>query len=324
MIDIMNKRYYFFALSIIVILAGFIGFLVNGLQLDIQFQGGTIVKVQMPDDSFDTALIENTVGNAINKKVTAQKLQTYSAKNEDGKIDLLELKVSSEDTLSDTELNKVFDVLSSDFNVAEDAEKDVQSVQPFIGREMMKNALLAALIAFVLIILYVWRRFSVISGLSAAIMAVVALIHDVAVMFSLYAIFKIPVNESFVAAVLTILGYSINDTIIIYDRIRENSRFTRKADVFELVNKSVNETLGRSINTLLSTLISVVVVYIFASANNIQSLKNFALPLMVGLISGGYSSIFIAGPLWAMWKNRQMVRKIPAKSAKNKTKAKVR
>lgn len=293
MIDIMNKRYYFFAVSIIVILAGFIGFLVNGLQLDIQFQGGTIVKVQMSDDSFDTALIENTVENAINKKVTAQKLQTYSARDENGKIDLLELKVSSEDTLSDTELNKVFDVLSSDFNVAKDAEKDVQSVQPFIGREMMRNALLAALIAAVLIILYVWRRFSVISGLSAAIMAVVALIHDVAVMFSLYTIFKIPVNESFVAAVLTILGYSINDTIIIYDRIRENSRFTRKADVFELVNKSVNETLSRSINTLLTTLICVVSVYIFASANNIQSLKNFTLPLMVGLISGGYSSIFI-------------------------------
>jgi len=270
----------------------------------------------MADENFDTTKIESVIGSTINKKVVAQKLQTYNAKDVNDKIDLLMLKVSSENTLTDTEFNKVVEVLRSEFNVKPDAEMDVQSVQPFIGKEMMQNGLKAALIASVLIILYVWWRFSAMSGLSAAIMAIIALLHDALIMFSVYTIFRVPINESFVAAILTILGYSMNDTIIVYDRIRENSNLLRKSDVFELVNRSVLQTLTRSINTLLTTVICVLSVFVFASINNIASLKEFTLPLIVGLISGGYSSIFIAGPLWAMWKKSQAVKKIAGKSSK--------
>ena len=185
----------------------------------------------------------------------------------------------------------------------------VDSVEPFIGKEMMQKGITAALIASGLIILYVWYRFSLISGLAAAITAVIALIHDTLVMFSLYTIFRLPVNESFVAAVLMILGYSINNTIVIYDRIRENAPLMGKARVEDLVNTSIKQSLSRSINTTVTTLICILVVYIFASINSIQSLKDFSLPIIAGLIAGTYSSLFIATSLWYVWAKSHPIRR---------------
>lgn len=128
--------------------------------------------------------------------------------------------------------------------------------------------------------------------------------HDVAFMFFVYVIFRIPLNDVFVAAILTILGYSLNDTIILYDRIRENSRLLSKLSYAELVNRSTAETISRTINTGITTLISVLTLYVFALANNIESLVNFSFPLLIGMISGIYSSVFIASPLWVIWKER--------------------
>lgn len=316
MIDIIGKRNYFFALSIILTLAGIIGYFVNGLQLDIQFQGGTIIQLQMNDDKFDTAKAEAVAASAINKKATAQKLQTYNAKDANKKIDLLMLKIGSENTLTNEELNKLVAALRSEFNVSSDAQMQVQNVQPFIGKELLAKGIKSVIISSILIILYVWWRFHVMSGLSAAVMAVVALLHDALIMFAVYTLFRIPVNDSFIAAVLTILGYSLNDTIVIYDRIRENSRYLRKTSLPELVNTSLVQTMTRSINTVLTTLICVVTVYVFAAMNNIASLKEFTFPLIVGLTSGAYSSIFIASPLWMIWKEHKAKKKVAAKPAK--------
>lgn len=316
MFDIMSKKKYFLACSVVVIIAGIIGFIINGLQLDIQFEGGTIIQVAMPDDNFDAGKIENDLSAALNKKVTAQKLQTYNSQDTNAKVDMLMLKVSKENTLNEEEFNNVVEILRNDFGVKPDAQMDVQNVQPFIGKEMLRKGLQAAFLASILIILYLWLRFSAMSGLSAAVFAVVCLAHDVLIMFSVYTIFRIPINESFVAAILTILGYSINDTIIIYDRIRENSGLLRKIHVNELVNRSILQTLTRSINTVLTTLISIITVYIFATVNNIQSLKEFTLPLIVGIVSGTYSSIFIAGPLWATWTQFKSKKKVSSKTVR--------
>ena len=316
MIDFVGKRKYFFGLSIVLILVGIVFLLVNGLELDIQFQGGTLLKIEMPDDNFDADEIATTVGSELNKAVTAQKMKTFNPENAEEEIDMLMLKVSSKDTLSDDEIKQVITVLREKYNVKPDAQNQVQSVQPFIGREMLKDGLLAALIASVAIVLYVWWRFKIISGLSAAVMALVALFHDVVIVFLLYAVFRIPVNESFIAAMLTILGYSINDTIIVYDRIRENKRLYRKTSLAELVNMSTMQTLSRTINTTITTLIAVLSVFIFASFNNIQSLKDFTLPLIIGLLSGSYSSIFIASPLWEMWQVHRAKKPVSGKTAK--------
>jgi preprotein translocase subunit SecF len=132
-------------------------------------------------------------------------------------------------------------------------------------------------------------------------------------MLAVYTIFKLPVNESFIAAVLTILGYSMNDTIIIYDRIRENSNQLRRMPIGELVNRSIIQTLNRSINTIVTVLICLISMLVFSLVYNITSITDFILPLIVGIVSGCYSSIFIASPLWILWKESKQKKKIKTK-----------
>lgn len=315
MIDVVGKRKISFTIVLIVFLAGIIGFILNGVELDIQFQGGTIIQIQMPDQNFNSDEIQTVLSDALGKNVVANKLETITAKEDEEKAYMLTLKVSKSDTLTADELNKVVDILQEKYNVATNAEMNVQNVEPFIGAELLGNGLKAAAIASILIILYVWRRFSII-GFSSAVIAVLALIHDAFVMFTVYILFRIPVNESFIAAILTILGYSINSTIIIYDRIRENRNLMRKASLKELVNTSINQTFARSVNTTITTFIAVLCVYIFALINNIQSLTEFTFPILIGLISGTFSSLFLVGPVWTLWEERKQGKKVPSKAAK--------
>ncbi|HBN82399.1 MAG TPA: protein translocase subunit SecF [Clostridiales bacterium] len=314
MIDFISNRRIFFIISIVVIAAGLLAAIINGFQWDIQFEGGTILSIVMPDDTFEPNDIESRLRDEFNKSIVAQKAQTYNPDDEAGSINLLTLRVSKNETLTDAELNKAYEILRTEFNVSENAESQVQSVEPFIGVEMRNKAILAIIISLLLITVYVWLRYSKINGLAAAVFAIVALIHDVLVMIGVYALFKIPINESFVAAILTIIGYSVNDTIIIYDRIRENSGKKYKGDLKELANKSLNQSLSRSINTSLTTIMCVTVVYVFAAINNIASLKEFTLPLIIGLISGTYSTLFTAIPLWHMWQERKAYKTAKSKA----------
>lgn len=316
MMDIMGKRKYCFILSSLILLACIIGLIVNGVQLDIQFQGGTIIQIEMPDSSFDETKAVDIVMDTIGKRATVQKSATYNAETSENDINLLVLNIGSSETLTETERSSVLKAIYTEYNVSEDAEVTVNSVEPFIGDEIKTNSIYAIIWASVLIVLYVWFRFRVMHGLSAGIFAVLALFHDVMVMFAVYVIFKIPLNESFVAAVLTIIGYSINDTVVIYDRIRENSRILKKMPIGELVNRSVVETLSRSINTSVTTLICILTLYIFAAIYNIGSVKEFTLPLSVGILSGCYSTIFIASPLYMAWQQRGEKKKAARKIAK--------
>jgi preprotein translocase subunit SecF len=320
MIDFVGKRKLFFTIPIIIIMAGIIGLIVNGgLNYDIQFQGGTILEIEMPDDSFDANEIGSVISEIINKTVSPQKVKTFNPQDGEESIDILMLKVPSESTLSDEEIESIVKLLREDYNVSTDAQMQVQSVEPFIAAEIKQRGLLAVAVASALILVYIWWRFSTISGLPAAVTALTALMHDAVIMLSAYAIFNIPINESFIAAVLTILGYSINATIIIYDRIRENSNKMRKASLEELTNASLNQVLSRSLYTTITTLIAVVTVYVFSIIYNIQSIKDFALPLIIGLISGTYSSLLIATPLWMIWKKKQDQVKVIGKQVGRKS-----
>ncbi|MBZ4644832.1 MAG: protein-export rane protein SecF [Clostridia bacterium] len=160
---------------------------------------------------------------------------------------------------------------------------------------------MASLIASILMLIYITFRFEFKSGVAA----VIAMIHDVLVMLTVYAVFRIPINTSFIAAILTILGYSINDTIIVFDRIRENRKYMKKEEFSNVVNKSIWQTMARSINTSLTTLLTITVLYILG----VQSIKDFAFPLIVGIVSGTYSSIFIASPIWVMWREWEAKKK---------------
>lgn len=315
MVNLIGKRYYFFALSILIILSGIVAFVIHGgFNLDIQFKGGTVINIEMTDKKFDTTKIENDVTKQINKKVTAQ-MSEIPGINGGKAVYMLKLSIADELPTEDT--TKIVNFLNSGtYGVKKDSTPEIDSISPAIGKELRNNALMAAVVAIILIILYIWWRFRIMSGLSAGVMGVIALLHDAMVMLSVYTIFNIPLNESFIAAVLTILGYSMNDTIIIYDRIRENSSLLRKVPISELVNKSILQTLNRSINTVLTVLVSVITVYAFASYYGIESVKEFTFPLLVGLASGCYSSIFVASPLYVMWKEHKAKKAGGARPAK--------
>jgi preprotein translocase SecF subunit len=165
--------------------------------------------------------------------------------------------------------------------------------------------MLAIILSAILVMGYVWVRFSRIGGLSAGAMALVALLHDVLVVFFTCVIFQIPIGDSFVAVTLSIIGYSVNDTIVIYDRIRENTKLHPTTPVDTITNLSISQSITRSINTNIAVLISVSMIYIFAFRSSLESVQSFALPMAIGSISGCYSTVCIAGPLWVMWRKNK-------------------
>lgn len=325
MVNLYAKRYYFFILSAIIILSGVVMYFVEGFKLDIEFEGGTIIEMRANDKMFTEkntqdlqTEIADFVTKTLSKPAKVQKSTSYDVSGTNSKsFDIITISIGSENTLSNTELTKVEEAVVKEFKLnAKNAVVSEESVEPFIGKEIMNNGLKAVVIAFVLIILYVWYRFKAMSGLSAGVFAVVGVLHDLMIMLSVYVIFQIPLNESFIAAILTVVGYSMNDTVIIYDRIRENNRLLRKVPLPELVNSSIIQTLNRSINTVVTSLIAITTVYIFSKVNGINSMEQFSFPLIIGIAAGCYSSIFIASPLYVMWKESQKKRKVSGKPAK--------
>ncbi|MFO7637349.1 MAG: protein translocase subunit SecF [Clostridia bacterium] len=310
MIDLMGKRKYLFIASAVLILIGVLFFAIRGgLTWDISFEGGTVIKVEMADDDFEVGPMEDQIRTFLGRPVYTQKEKTFNPENGGEEISLLTIKISKEHTLTSAEINGLLDFLDSSYNVKADTIPQIHSVEPFIGTEMRNKSLMAAGLAILLIVVYVGIRFRVMSGLPAALFGIVALLHDALIMLSAYVVFNIPINEVFIAAILTILGYSMNDTIIIYDRIRENTASMHKADIETLVNTSAVQTLPRTINTTVTTLICIVSLYVFSSIYNVTSIREFSLPLIIGIVSGSYSSIFVAAPLWMLWKKSNLKKK---------------
>ena len=166
----------------------------------------------------------------------------------------------------------------------------IDTVSPSIGAEVTRNAIIASIVAVMLMLVYITFRFEFLFGLTA----VMALIHDLIIVLGVYSLFQIQVNSPFIAAILTILGYSINDTIVIFDRIRENRNKFGKFDYENLIDTSLSQTFQRSINTSITTLLAITAIYFLG----VQAIKDFALPLIVGIMIGTYSSVFVASTLW--------------------------
>ena len=190
----------------------------------------------------------------------------------------------------------------------------MSTVSPTVGKELAKNALIAVLLASVGIILYVALRFE----MRMAIPAVLALLHDAFLIIAVFSFTRLEVDITFIAAVLTIIGYSINDTIVTFDRIRENmrrkKRIKKAEEIADIVNKSLRQTLGRSINTALTTLMAVAAILIFGS----EAIFNFSFALLIGLITGLYSSLFVAAQLYYVWKAKELKQKGVLKTYKEK------
>lgn len=294
-----EKRNLFFAISISLFLLGAIMMIINGVNLDIQFKGGTILKYGYEGDISREAVIEEA-SKSLGINVDAQLTQDFNSKNKQ-----ISISLASDEGLTPEKQNALFQALQTKFASNKLTIAEQLSVDPFYGREFFEKGLLAIGLAAIFIVLYVWLRFRTIHGLSAGMFALVALLHDVLMVFVTFIVFRIPINDAFIAVVLTIIGYSINDTIVIYDRMRENQRiFGRKISLGDLINLSQNQSLTRTINTSMNTFFSMVVVVIVSIVFNLESIRSFALPMMVGIISGCYSTLFIACPLWVLWNTR--------------------
>lgn len=296
--DILKYRNYGYLFSTVLIVGMMIVFFVQGVKLDISFQGGTRITLETTAsvNAEDAAILARSVtGREINGSI----MKTYNPDNTAKQVEMLRLDVAGSIPLSEEEVAKVREAVASKFPIKLDSSKnEIVSITPTIGKETLQRGILAIVISSGLILLYVALRFAIMSGFSAGFTAVLALVHDALVIFGVYCVFRLPLNDGFIAAVLTVVGFSINDTIIMYDRIRENTTLMRKQPMYDIVNTSVKQTLSRSINTTLTVLMCLLILGIFASVNNIGSLKDFSISLTAGIVSGTYSSLFIAVPLW--------------------------
>jgi len=289
-LKLVEKFKYTVIVPIVIILIGAIAFGVNGgFEQDVDFAGGMTMYVDMGAEVDLDELSKFVESN------TPENVNPIVQKSDGNQVIIKTLPV-------DTEIRDALQTaILTQYELEDTAILQVDNVSATVGDELKRQAFMATVIAAILMLLYIAIRFEFRTGFAA----VVCLLHDILIMLTVYAVFRIPVNSNFIAAILTIVGYSINNTIVVFDRIRENYAKNKRAAFADIVNQSVKQTLTRSINTTITTLLPVIMLFIFG----VTSIRQFTIPLMVGLLAGTYSSVLLAGPLWAFMKNAQANRK---------------
>ncbi len=309
-IDVVGKRKICLIISACLIAATIVCSFVLGVEIDIQFRGGAILTYSYTGE-LNTDQLESVVQDTLNRSATVQ-IQTDLATDTEDVV----ISMAGTEALTSEEQGQLTTALQEAFPDNSLAMQDIENVDPTMGQEFFLKCLLAVCFAFLLMIIYIAFRFRKIGGWSAGVMAVLALLHDAIMVYFASVIFRFPLSDTFMAVVLTILGYSINATIVIYDRIRENEKNSDgKQPLAQLVNASINQTFGRTINTNIATIMAMVVVCIVAVVFSVESILAFALPMIVGMLSGVYSSIFLSGPLWVMWQEHKAKRAAIKKAA---------
>lgn len=292
--DFVGNKKIFFCISLALFAVILIVSLIFGVKMDVAFKGGSITTYNYTG-TLDFNELENQVQSIVGEVKVNQKAGIAGGSNS---FDI----VSTTDDGIDAEKQNQLSVLLTEKYGDQLELLSNSSVNPVIGREFFIKGLAAVLFASIVLVVYIGFRFKKIKGMSAGVASVVALVHDVIMVFGAFVIFGIPLDDNFIAVLLTILGYSINDTIVIYDRLRENQKLYGKTmSPGKLMNKSINETMTRTLGTSCAVLGTLVVVCVVALVSNVPSIISFAFPMLIGAISGTYSSIFIAGPLWVMW-----------------------
>ncbi|MDD5621832.1 MAG: protein translocase subunit SecF [Actinomycetota bacterium] len=286
--DFVGKRKIWFIISLVVILAGLAGFLIRGasLNLGIDFLGGSLIEVEFSRDT-NTSEIRNVISEVGLENAIIQ--QNEFQLGESNRFIIRTTPINSETK------ERMINLLDEEIGLTGSPLQD-RMVDPGFSKQITKYALIAIGISIIGILVYVWIRFEFRLGAAA----ILALIHDVLVTIGIYAILNREVNTSTIAAILTIIGYSINDTIVVFDRIRENTPLSGKFGYSKIINDSINTTLTRSLNTALTTLIPILLLLILGTS----ALRDFAMALSIGIIAGTYSSICIASPILIVWNNR--------------------
>ncbi|HAE63174.1 MAG TPA: protein translocase subunit SecF [Eubacteriaceae bacterium] len=284
-VNITKNHNKFFILSAILLTISVGALLFRGLNMGIDFIGGTIVQIDL-NQEFETSDIRG-----FTDKFDESADITYAGE------DRFQMIISTKVDLDEDQRAQLIDDLTE--NYGDDTEVlSIDNVSATIGNELKAQAILAVGVAILGMLVYITFRFEFLFGIAA----IIALVHDVIIVLGVYAIFGIQVNTPFIAAVLTILGYSINDTIVVFDRIRENRGKYKRNDFVSLVDNSIHQTLRRSINTSLTTILAISALYFVG----VQSIKDFTLPMIIGFLSGTYSSIFIASSFWYVIKEKRM------------------
>lgn len=297
-IDFVGKSKIFFSISGI-LLAVIIGLSFFMTKIDIEFSGGAVFTYSYTGNVADND-IKAVVKQVLNSDSSIVRSVEASSKKTNLQIRLVESGAVSSEKQAELS-NKITEKFK------DNAIKmvNVRNVDAAMGAEFFEKCMMAIGFAFILLVLYIAFRFRKIGGWSAGVVAIACLLHDVLFVFGAYVIFQIPLNNNFVAAVLTILGYSINSTIVLYDRIRENKSLGLRLKLPELVNKSINDTLLRNISSNVTTIMAMVIVCIVAFICSIDAIISFAVPLVIGLVVGAYSSCCLSGPLWVTWQEHK-------------------
>ena len=283
-LNIVGNRKIFFSVSIALILIGILCNIFLGVQLDISFKGGTLLKYSFTGD-IDEPKLDAFITDTLKKDVDT----TLST---DGDVNLINVSLVEELSLDET--TALTTALTKEYPKSELKLINSNSLDPTMGTMFFVKCLVAIALACVFLLIYVALRFRKIGGLSAAVMAIIALLNDILIAYFAFIIFRIPLNDNFVAVVLTILGYSLNGTIVIFDRIRENRQLMdSKTPIDQLVNTSINQSLFRSFNTSLCTFAAIAIVAIMALATGMDANISFAIPMKFVIHSRLYHSTFL-------------------------------
>ena len=298
-----RKKFYTFSCALIAIVLVFCA--VFGVKMDVEFKGGSMVTLSYEGD-VDLPSLKSEIGSQLGQSDLTLQTGSDISGNQ-----TLTVTLPGSQTLTTEQLDDMLTAINEAHPENNFEQNEVSNVNATIGKEFLFKSLVALVAACVLILAYVAFRFRKIGGLKAGSTAIVALLHDMFVVFGVFVILRIPLNGNFIAAVLTILGYSINDTVVIYDRIRENSALYSKKQMglAELVNLSVNQSFARSLMTSITTCLALGVVCVVSVIYRLDSIYSFAFPLLFGMVSGVYSTICIATPLWVDWKNKKKAAK---------------
>jgi len=297
--DIIGKKKIFFTISSILILISIISTFF-GLKVAIEFKGGTMISYSYINE-IDSNEAQSRIEEVLNNKILLQQGDLFNSDRKNLTITLV-----STDGISSDLQNNLTSALKEQFSDNDIQILDSNDVSPSSGREFFIKCLVAVAFSALVLVIYISFRFKRISGWSAGIFAVIALIHDITIAYGGFVILGFEINSNFMAVILTILGYSINDTIVVYDRIRENKHLMgQSTPLYKLVNTSISQSFSRAINTSLTTIASMAVISIVAFVYQVNSILSFSVPLLIGMIIGTYSSLFLAPLLWVTWQTRK-------------------
>ncbi len=275
-----------------------------GVKLDINFKGGTVITYNYTFEEGKVADINvEDVKALVSENLKADAVVTKGASLAGNTYTITVSLVKNEAVTTDAQeaLSKALQEKYKDNNVE---VYSATSVSPTLAVKFFIKALTAVLVVAILVVIYVGLRFRKIGGVTAALTALVAVVFDVVVAFVACIVFRLQIDMNFIAVVLTILGYSLNDTIVVYDSVRENKKVSEGLTLAQMVNKSLHDVLARNIVTTTTTVLAVITIIVVSEIYGLTSLRTFAIPMVFGLVSGCVSSLFVATPLWVRWRNK--------------------